>query len=132
MSASAGAAAAAAAVYQRMIQEEEEEMTKYSPEEVRGWEFKILRASGRGFGDKVLLKKTLAEEAQAGWEMLELFDNNRLRLRRPVTEREKDESREIDPYRMNVGTSAGWIIFLILFMMLIFIITIGLLASSIN
>ena len=67
---------------------EEEEMTPYSDRELKeNWEFKIIRTIGTGFSKPEFLKKILAEEAQAGWTMVEKFDDFRIRLKRPASAR---------------------------------------------
>jgi len=101
--AAAGAAAAAAAKARQ--RREEEEMTGYRPEDLEGWEFKILRCMGARFGRPDRLRAVLAEEAEAGWELVEKFDNHRIRLKRRVEWREKDRKLPVDPYRSWVGLS---------------------------
>lgn len=87
-------------------QEEEEEMTPYSAEDsLANWEFKIIRSGTGAFGHPEKLRKALEEEARAGWELLEKFDDNRVRLRRPVTARNDDFSLDFDPYRTWIGVS---------------------------
>jgi len=104
---SAGAAAAAAAEAERQRQEEEE-MTKYTDADLRGdWEFKIVRSNLAGFKNLEFLQQVCAEEARAGWTLVEKFDNQRLRFKRPVSARASDAVLGFDPYRTQVGTSAG-------------------------
>jgi len=88
-------------------------MTKYSADEIEGWEFKIVRASTRKFKDPDFFRKTCEEEARSGWEMLEKFDDNRVRFRRKNEHRDGDLHREIDPYRTLVGMSMDRLGFLI-------------------
>jgi hypothetical protein len=58
-------------------------MTSYTPEELNGdWEFKIVRAYTPVFRKPGVLKKLVEEEAGAGWVMLEMFDNSRVRFKR--------------------------------------------------
>jgi len=110
--AGAGAAAAAAA---QMQQAEEESMTPYSREDLaEDWEFKFLRSATGKFRDPGFLRTTLDEEAKAGWRLVEKFDNNRLRLKRPASARKSDAGRTVDPYRIDVGPGAGAIVALIL------------------
>jgi hypothetical protein len=104
MAMSAGAAAAAAK--RRQEEEEEEELTPYSDKELaEGWEFKILRSHTNVFGKPESFKKYLEEEGRAGWILVEKFDNNRLRLKRPASARRADSSLDFDPYRTRVGLS---------------------------
>ncbi len=87
-------------------------MTNYQPRDLDGWEFKILRATSARFRDASRLRAVLDEEAQAGWELVEKFDDRRIRLKRRVEWREKDGGAPVDPYRTWVGLSqlkAAWI-----------------------
>ena len=103
MSTSAVAAAAAA---QRRREEEEEHMTPYSPRDLaENWEFKILRSATGAFKDPAVMQRYLAEESQAGWTLVEKFDNSRIRLKRPAAARQQDTQCPFDPYRTRVGIS---------------------------
>ena len=86
---------------------EEENLTRYesntSSDQPKGWEFKILRTSSGGFRSRKVLNKVCAEEAQAGWILLEKLDDRRLRFRRPITARDRDQQTSIDPYRTRYG-----------------------------
>jgi hypothetical protein len=100
----AGAAGAAAAARARKERDEEEQMTHYKPEDLaEGWEFKILRSATSRFKDPDFLRAALVDEARAGWNMLEKFDNSRVRVRRPVAARSGDASLGFDAYRTWVG-----------------------------
>jgi hypothetical protein len=115
MIASAGAAAAAAAARLRALQEEEERLTVYSPEELaQGWEFKIVRANTAAFRDGGVLKQVCDEEAQSGWELVEKFDDSRLRFKRPAAARNSPSPTGIDPYRTTYGISQGAMVAIIL------------------
>src|SRR4051794_24853967 len=104
MSTGAAGAAAAAAEQQRQMAEEEEEMTGYRSEELaQDWEFKIIRSQMGSFGNAEWLRKILEEEARSGWTLVEKFDNSRMRLKRPVSARERDRKLGVDPYRIYVG-----------------------------
>lgn len=106
---SAGAAAAAAEAERR--RQEEEEMTKYTDADLQGdWEFKIVRSNLASFKNPEVLQQVCAEEARAGWTLVEKFDNQRLRFKRPISARAGDAGLEIDPYRTQYGTSAGVIV----------------------
>ena len=99
-------AAVAAAEQQRKMQFEEEEMTGYEPHDLNDeWEFKIIRSSTGGFKKPDKMRQILAEEARAGWALVEKFDNNRVRLKRQASARRNDLSLDFDPYRTNVGIS---------------------------
>ena len=112
-------AASAAAKHQQEMQAEEELMTKYNADGMEGWEFKIVRASTRKFKDPEFFRKTCEEEARSGWEMLEKFDNNRVRFKRKTEHRDGDLHREIDPYRTLVGMSMDRLGFLIAALVLV-------------
>jgi hypothetical protein len=102
---SAGAAAAAAIAEMRR---EEEEMTKYTDADLQGdWEFKIVRSNTAAFKNPEALQQVCADEAKAGWTLLEKFDNQRLRFKRPVSARSGDAGLGIDPYRTQYGISTG-------------------------
>ena len=103
MTVGAGAAAAAAAI-RRQREEEEETMTSYTPQELaEGWEFKILRSSTSAFRKPEALRAFLAEEARAGWVLVEKFDDGRIRLKRPASARDGDAKLDFDPYRTRIG-----------------------------
>ena len=100
------AAAAAAAAARRRREEEEEHMTPYTPRDLaEDWEFKILRSATGAFKDPAVMQRYLAEEAQAGWTLVEKFDNSRIRLKRPAAARQQDAQCTFDPYRTRVGIS---------------------------
>lgn len=111
--ASAGAAASiAAAVAKRKakLQREEEAMAKYNSEDLGGWEFKIVRANTKRFKKRETVKQLCEEEARAGWEMVEKFDDYRIRFKRKVEHRSRDQYLDFDPYRSEVGTTSGAIV----------------------
>jgi hypothetical protein len=102
--AAGASAAAAAAARRRRMHREEEVMTVYGREELGGdWEFKILRSHASIFKDPEVQKRVLEEEARAGWVLIEKFDNQRLRLKRPLRGGQNDASLGFDPYRIYVG-----------------------------
>ncbi len=110
---SAGAAAAAAAAERQ--RQEEEEMTKYTDADLQGdWEFKIVRANTAAFRNPEVLRQVCAEEASAGWTLVEKFDNQRLRFKRPVSARAGDAGLAFDPYRTQYGISSGALVAVIL------------------
>lgn len=102
-------AAVEAAKKQRQLEEDEEEkMTNYNNSDMEKWEFKIVRSDSGAFRKPETLAALVEEEAQAGWEMLEKFDNNRVRFRRPVDARKRDHllPEYVDPYRTKYGSSS--------------------------
>jgi len=109
MSGAAGAgAAAAAAAEARRKRQEEEEMSPYSKQDLaENWEFKIIRSATSMFKDPEKMRAVLDEEARAGWVLVEKFDNQRIRLKRPHSARAADATLGFDPYRIQVGMSEG-------------------------
>lgn len=89
-------------------------MTKYSDGDLaEGWEFKILRSATSAFRDADRLRQVLEEESRAGWVLVEKFDNQRLRLKRPASARTADSALGFDPYRTSYGMSEGKLTLLI-------------------
>ena len=90
----------AIATGRRQIEQlEEERMTGY-PEDHADWEFKIIRSPWWQFANPEARDAMLEREAQAQWELVEIFDAQRIRLRRPVSARELDGKLpdDYDPY----------------------------------
>ena len=108
MGGSAGAAAAAAAARLRAQHEEEERLSDYSPNDLaKGWEFKIVRANTAAFRKPEVMQQVCDEEARSGWELVEKFDDTRLRFKRPTAARNIPSPAGIDPYRTTYGISQG-------------------------
>ncbi len=83
-------------------------MSGYSATDLsEGWEFKFLRSATGAFKDPARLRQALEEEARAGWVLVEKFDNQRVRLKRPASARAGDAALGIDPYRTCFGMSEG-------------------------
>lgn len=81
-------------------------MTGYTPEDLAsGSEFKILRSATSAFKRPEYLKQVLDEEKDAGWTLVEKFDNSRIRLKRSASARTGVSSTRFDPYRSHVGIS---------------------------
>jgi hypothetical protein len=108
----AGAAAAAAAARRR--REEEETLTPYNKDDLEGWEFKIVRSNFGRFHNYEIVQKLCQEEARAGWEMVEKFDNERIRFKRRIDKRSGDRQLDFNPYRTTVGFGEGRIAAIIL------------------
>ena len=102
----AGGAIAAiiAAKKKKDEQNEEEELTNYNSDDMDKWEFKIMRSALGKFGKYENVKKLCVEEAKAGWELLEVFDQHRIRFRRPIEKRSMDAHLDINPYRTSGGS----------------------------
>ena len=100
-------AAAAAKKRRQMLRAEEENMTQYTQDDLRDdWEFKIIRSDTGAFRKPEVLERLIEEEAQAGWVMLEKFDDTRVRFKRPRSARASDAFLPdgVDPYRTQYGT----------------------------
>ena len=82
-------------------------MTKYSAEDLDGWEFKIMRSALGRFKSYHNLQQICQEEARAGWEMVEKFDDYRVRFKRRTDRRSGDRGLTTDPYRTSVGIQGG-------------------------
>jgi len=103
-------AAIHAARMKKLAAQEEEEMTRYSDRELaEDWEFKIVRSVTGAFGKPETVAQVREEEALAGWQLVEKFDNNRLRFKRPAAAAKRDAQLPdfYDPYRTQHGMSEG-------------------------
>lgn len=102
----AGAAQAAL----QALMEEEEEMTNYTHDDLNNYEFKILRSAISGFRSPETLAKALEEESVHGWQLVEKFDDARIRLKRPRGAKSRVNTGAgagTDPYRTQYGISDG-------------------------
>jgi hypothetical protein len=107
----------AAAEAKRKQHEEEEELSTYRKEDLeQGWEYKILRSALSEFGKPEVFARAVETERIGSWELVEKFDDERVRFRRPIAARSKDAMLPAgyDPYRTRHGISEGalaaWII----------------------
>jgi hypothetical protein len=110
-------AAHAAAVAKKRRNNEEESMTRYTPEDLSGdWEFKIIRSVTNAFKNPEVLASVLEEERIGGWELVEKFDDGRLRFKRPKSARQNDAMLPpgYDPYRTQHGLSEASLAFWVL------------------
>ena len=85
-------------------------MAQYTQDDLKGdWEFKIVRSDSAAFRKSEVLNKLIEEEAQAGWVMLEKFDDNRVRFKRPRSARARDSflPEDVDPYRTRYGARSA-------------------------
>ena len=101
-------AAVHAAQEKKKREREEEEMTRYTDRELtEDFEFKIVRSTTNAFKKRETVEQIIAEEALAGWKMVEKFDDNRLRFKRPASARRNDYNLPpgVDPYRTTYGLS---------------------------
>ena len=98
---------AAAAAKAAKDKAEEEEMTNYKSDDLDKWEFKIVRSGMGKFRRSEAVRALCDQEAKAGWEMLEKFDNNRIRFKRRVEKRAQDQYLERDAYRTSADSCNG-------------------------
>ena len=97
-------------------------MATYGTDDLQNdWEFKIVHGNQDAFRNHAVLTKLVDEEKQAGWVLLEKFDNSRIRFKRPISAREKDAQlpAEIDPYRTHYGMSTVLFVFLVIIITLV-------------
>jgi hypothetical protein len=85
-------------------QEEEQKLTQYNAEDLNGWEFKIVHSTFGRFRNTEVIRRLMEEEAQNGWEMVEKFDDYRIRFKRRTDKRALHSGGGVDPYRTNYGT----------------------------
>ena len=113
-----GVTAAAAAAAAELRKREEEEMSPYDTKELAdGWEFKIVRSNFATFRNPEKLRAILEEENRGGWTLVEKFDDQRIRLKRPAGAKlaQGDLEDGYDPYRTSVGVSnAAFVLVLII------------------
>lgn len=78
-------------------------MTGYSTDDLNGWEFKIIRSAFGAFRNPDKVRRLLEEESRAGWELIEKFDDQRIRLKRRTEKRKNDSTLGYDAYRTSYG-----------------------------
>lgn len=102
----------------------------YTNDDLTHWEFKIVRADGGEFADQQHLDAMLRQEAKAGWTIVEKYDNQHVRLKRPINARYQDSHLpyDVDPYRTTYSLTHGWPFMLMAGCLLIALILITLLA----
>ena len=69
-------------------------------------EYKVMQAQTPLFSDTQKMHDVLAQEAKAGWRLLEKEDNYKIRLQRDISNRENDANLDFDAYRSTVGVSS--------------------------
>ena len=102
-----GAGAAAAAAARKRMIDEEENLTPYNKGDLDGWEFKIVRSGFGRFRKPEVIQELCRREAEAGWEMLEKFDSQRIRFKRRIENRSRDGQLGYDAYRTCSGVGGG-------------------------
>jgi len=106
-----------------------EEMTAYTQED---WEFKIVRSDSGVFRKPEVLERLIEEEAQAGWVLLEKFDDNRVRFKRPRSARTRDGFLPdgVDPYRTQYGVPTAQYTMIATMVGLLLLMVLGVVAFS--
>ena len=108
-------------------------MTPYDAADLAGdWEFKILRSMSGEFRKPERLAQILEKEAQAGWVLVEKFDNHRVRLKRRPEARKNDRQLDFDPYRSYVGATETKVVIAVVAITVATIFTFALLASLLS
>lgn len=116
---------------QKKVRRRGREIDPLSKEELaEGWEFKIVRSNTAIKGER--FARLCAEEAENGWELVEKFDNNRIRFKRPIAKRENDHMAIIDPYRTRIGMSEGALAAVVVGVILFIFFFVVLLIESLN
>lgn len=69
-------------------------------------EYKVVQSNTPMFANPERLKAVMAEEARAGWDLVEKLDNYKLRFARDISHRAQDDARGFDAYRTQVGVSS--------------------------
>ena len=62
-------------------------------------EYKIVQSNTPMFASRERLRDIMAEEARAGWDLVEKLDNYKLRFQRDISHRAHDAQLDFDPYR---------------------------------
>jgi hypothetical protein len=93
------------AAKKRQQEEEEQKLTQYNADDLNGWEFKIVHSTFGRFRNSEIIRRLMEEEARNGWEMVEKFDDYRIRFKRRTDKRSLSSGGGVDPYRTNYGTS---------------------------
>ena len=124
-----------AAQERKRKQEEEEEMTSYTNQELsQDWEFKIVRSATGAFSKPEMVAQVREEESLTGWQLVEKFDNNRMRFKRPADSYKKDQEMAsyLDPYRTQYGISDAGLGFRIVAVIMLFVGTLVFIANYYN
>jgi hypothetical protein len=104
-----GVAVAVYALKKLLEREEEEEVTPHLTDPTTAFEYKIIRSYG-AFKRPDKFRTMLEEEGRAGWELFELLDHSRVRLRRPTSCRARDAELTQDPYRTRYGSGEAKVV----------------------
>lgn len=123
MSNAATIAAVAAAAEAARRAQEEESMSGYSAGDLAdNWQFKIVRGN---FSTREAIEALREEQAAHGWTLVEVFDAQRVRFKRPAALAAKDVAREGNPYattsRVGRFSKEAWAVMIGLLVGLVFL-----------
>jgi len=68
-------------------------------------EYKIVQSTTPLFAKLQNIDAIMAEESKAGWQLVEKYDNYKLRLQRNISHRANDKTLPFDAYRSQVGVN---------------------------
>jgi hypothetical protein len=68
-------------------------------------EYKVVQSTTPLFAKLQNINAVMAEESKAGWQLVEKYDNYKLRLQRDISHRANDKNLAFDAYRSQVGVS---------------------------
>ena len=75
-------------------------------EQLMAVEYKVITSQTPMFAKQEKISEVMELEARAGWQLVEKYDNYKLRLRRKLSARENDKNLDFDPYRTHAGVSS--------------------------
>lgn len=107
------------AAKKRQQEEEEQKLTRYNAEDLNGWEFKIIHSTFGRFRNAEVIRQLMEEEARNGWEMVEKFDDYRIRFKRRTDKRALNSSGGVDPYRTNYSSGQRTFLFIAVILALV-------------
>ncbi|MDP2139922.1 MAG: hypothetical protein Q8L20_03840 [Gammaproteobacteria bacterium] len=68
-------------------------------------EYKVVQSTTPLFATSKKIEEIMAEESKAGWQLVEKFDNYKMRLQRDISHRANDKNLGFDAYRSQVGVN---------------------------
>lgn len=105
-------------------------MSGYRKEDLEGWEFKIVRSATGQFRKPEVVRQLCDEESRAGWEMLEKFDDFRIRFKRRIEKRSLDSHLSVNAYRTTYGSSFNPVVLALIGAMVLIVGVMVLLSAS--
>ena len=68
-------------------------------------EYKVVQSTTPLFATSKKIDEVMTEEAQAGWQLVEKYDNYKMRLQRDISHRANDKNLGFDAYRSQMGVN---------------------------